>query len=120
MGMGEYLPVGILLVVALTFAGASLGLALWLGKRNPTPEKLAPYECGIVPLTDARERFPVKFYITAMIFVLFDIEVIFFWPWAVAFQRVGALAFLEMLIFAALLLVGYIYLWRAGGFEWER
>src|SRR5215470_9942971 len=100
-----------MLGLATLFAVASIFIASKVGPRNPTPAKLAPYECGIVPERAPRERFPVKFYLIAMLFIIFDVEVIFFYPFAVIFREMGT--------FILLLLVAYFYIWRAGGLDWE-
>ena len=89
-----------------------------LGPRNPTPEKLAPYECGMPPVGDARERQSVKFYLVAMIFLLFDIEVAFLYPWALALRDLGWPGLLQIITFFLILLVGYIYVWRKGVLDW--
>src|SRR5690349_24720856 len=104
-------------------AGAVVGIGgvimgSLLGPRKPSPEKSAPYECGMPPVGDARERQSVKFYLVAMIFLLFDIEVAFLYPWAMALRGLGWNAFLQLLIFMALLLAGYVYVWRKGVLDW--
>jgi NADH-quinone oxidoreductase subunit A len=108
----------IMLVLAIGFACVMVGLGLVLGPRNPTPEKLAPYECGMPAVGDARERQSVKFYLVAMIFLLFDIEVAFLYPWAVALRELGWAGFIQIVTFFAILLVGYIYVWRKGVLDW--
>jgi len=100
-------------------AGVKIGLSLLLGPKNPTPEKLAPYECGMPAVGDARERQSVKFYLVAMIFLLFDIEVAFLYPWAIAFRDLGMVGFIQVLTFFSLLVTGYIYVWRKGAFDWS-
>src|SRR4029453_13368892 len=90
-----------------------------LGPRKPTPEKEAPYECGVPPVGDARERQSIKFYLVAMIFLLFDIEVALLYPWAVAFRGLGMMGFIQVLTFFGLLVVGYVYVWRKGAFDWS-
>ena len=89
-----------------------------LGPKNPTPEKLAPYECGMPAVGDARERHSVKFYLVAMIFLLFDIEIAFLYPWALAFRSLGWAGFFQILTFFAILFVGYVYVWRKGVLDW--
>ena len=89
-----------------------------LGPKNPTPEKLAPYECGMPAVGDARERHSVKFYLVAMIFLLFDIEIAFLYPWALALRGLGWLGFFQILTFFLILLVGYVYVWRKGVLDW--
>ena len=110
----------ILLMIALgaTFGVVALTLSGLLGPRKPTPEKLAPYECGMPPVGDARERQSVKFYLVAMIFLLFDIEVAFLYPWALALRDLGWNGLLQVVLFMGLLLFGYVYVWRKGALDW--
>ena len=110
----------ILLMIALGagFALISVVLSSVLGPRKPTPEKLAPYECGMPPVGDARERQSVKFYLVAMIFLLFDIEVAFLYPWAMALRELGWTGFVQVVLFMVLLLAGYVYVWRKGALDW--
>jgi NADH-quinone oxidoreductase subunit A len=110
----------ILLMIALGagFGVVMVGLSSLLGPRKPTPEKLAPYECGMPPVGDARERQSVKFYLVAMIFLLFDIEVAFLYPWAMALRDLGWSGFAQVVLFMALLLAGYAYVWRKGALDW--
>ena len=112
--------VSILIMTALGagFALISVLLSSLLGPRKPSPEKAAPYECGMPPVGDARERQSVKFYLVAMIFLLFDIEVAFLYPWAMALRSLGWNAFVQVLLFMALLLAGYVYVWRKGALDW--
>ena len=121
----DYLPILLMFIVAGGFAVGNVLLSTFVGQRKRTRTKLMPYECGKDPVGSARERFSVKFYLIAMIFILFDIEVIFLIPWAVVFRSLAALspamrqfAYLEMMVFIALLLVGYIYIRRKGAFDW--
>jgi NADH-quinone oxidoreductase subunit A len=106
--------------LGLAFAATMIGLSALLGPRNPTPEKLAPYECGMPAVGDARERQSVKFYLVAMIFLLFDIEVAFLYPWAMALRDLGWPGFVQVLLFMGLLLTGYVYVWRKGALDWGR
>ena len=117
--LDTYLPIMVLLGVAIGFAVASATLSGIIGMKKPTEVKLAPYECGMPPIGTARERFPVKFYIIAMLFIVFDIETVFLYPWAVMFKKLGLFGFAEMGVFIVILLVGYIYVWRKGALEWE-
>jgi NADH-quinone oxidoreductase subunit A len=110
--------VGVMIVVAVGFGIVSVILSGLLGPSNPTPEKLAPYECGMPPVGDARERQSVKFYLVAMIFLLFDIEVAFLYPWAMALRDLGAFGLIQVVVFLLVLLVGYIYIWRKGVLDW--
>ena len=121
----DYLPILLMLGVAGGFAGGNILLSQLVGQHKPTRTKLMPYECGKDPVGSARERFSVKFYLIAMIFILFDIELIFLMPWAVVFRPLAAaggtlrvVIFVEMMLFIALLLVGYVYVWKKGLFEW--
>jgi NADH-quinone oxidoreductase subunit A len=101
------------------FAGGNIVLSQFLGPSKPSPEKSAPYECGMPPVGDARERQSVKFYLVAMIFLLFDIEIAFLYPWAVALRDLGPTGFWQIFTFFALLVTGYIYVWRKGTFDWS-
>jgi NADH-quinone oxidoreductase subunit A len=114
-----FLPILIMIGLGVGFAAGSVALSQFLGPRKPTPEKLAPYECGMPAVGDARERQSVKFYLVAMIFLLFDIEVAFLYPWAVAFKDLGMMGFIQVLSFFALLTTGYVYVWRKGAFDWS-
>jgi NADH-quinone oxidoreductase subunit A len=116
--MQGWLSILIMIAVGLAFGGVMVGLGVLLGPKNPTPEKLAPYECGMPPVGDARERQSVKFYLVAMIFLLFDIEVAFLYPWAMALRDLGWPGFVQVTLFMALLLTGYIYVWRKGALDW--
>ena len=117
--MDGWLGVVIMIALGVGFAGVMIGLSVLLGPRNPTPEKLAPYECGMPAVGDARERHSVKFYLVAMIFLLFDIEIAFLYPWAIAFRELGKTGFWQIVTFFALLLTGYVYVWRKGAFDWS-
>ena len=116
--MGQYLPIVVLMVLATAFAALSFFASRLLGPHRPTPAKLAPYESGIVPKVDPAQRFPVRFYLVAMIFIIFDIEIIFLYPWAVIFRRVGLFALWEMVLFAAAVFVSFIYLISNGALDW--
>lgn len=115
----DYLPILVLAAVAAAVTLLILALACFVGPHNPYPAKLVPYECGIPPLGTARRRFPIKFYLIAMLFIVFDVEVVFFYPWAVALRQLKLLGLLAMLVFVLVLLVGYVYVWRRGAFRWE-
>jgi NADH-quinone oxidoreductase subunit A len=121
--INEFLPLLILLVIALIVAVTLVGLSWILGPKKPSAAKLAPYECGVTPVGSARERFPVKFYLIAMLFIVFDIETVFLYPWAVTYTHVPhpmqIFEFAEMIVFMVILFVGYIYVWKKGAFEWE-
>jgi len=119
-GLVQYLPVVLLAGLGAIFAVASIAVSRVLQPKRPTPAKLSPYECGIVPEDRAvNERFPVKFYVVAMLFIVFDIEVIFLFPWAVTFRQLGLFGLIEMTIFIALVFVAYVYVWQRGGLEWN-
>ena len=109
--MLQYLPILILFIIAVGFAVTNIAFSSILGTQKPSAEKLSTYECGIDPVGSARERFSVKFYLIAMLYVIFDIEVVFLYPWAVAFKSLKLFGFIEMLIFLRILLVCYFYLW---------
>src|SRR6476620_5226353 len=115
--MQGWLSIVLMIVLGLLFAVPSVALSQFLGPRKPTPEKQAPYECGMPAVGDARERMSVKFYLVAMIFLLFDIEVAFLYPWAVAFRDLGRSGFWQLVTFVALLVTGYVYVWRKGAFD---
>ncbi|MFQ5964611.1 MAG: NADH-quinone oxidoreductase subunit A [Candidatus Scalinduaceae bacterium] len=114
-----YLPILIILIVVAGFAIANIVISALLGRHKPSVEKLSPYECGIEPTGAARERFSVKFYLIAMMFVIFDIEVVFLYPWAVVFKSLQLFGLIEMAIFIIILLICYVYIWKRGGFEWD-
>jgi NADH-quinone oxidoreductase subunit A len=115
----SYIPILIMFLVAVGFAAVALGIAWLLGPSRPDASKDATYECGVAPVGDARERFSVRFYVVAMLFIVFDLETVFLFPWAVVFRRSALFFFLEMLVFLAILLVGYIYVWRMGALNWN-
>ncbi len=115
MGWGGIL---LLAVIGVGFGIVSVVISRFLGPRNPTPEKLAAYECGMPPVGDARERQSVKFYLIAMIFLLFDIEVAFLYPWALAMRDLSWPGLIQIVVFFLILVVGYIYIWRKGVLDW--
>ena len=116
--LGQYLPVMALLVLAVLFAALSLGASRLLAPRRPHDRKLAPYECGIIPSREAPERFPVRFYLVAMIFIVFDIEIIFFYPWAVAHRDIGLFGLVAVLVFSVAVFESFVYLIGNGALEW--
>src|SRR5438128_3828209 len=116
--MQGWLSILIMIALGAGFALISVLLSNVLGPKKPTPEKEAPYECGMPPVGDARERQSVKFYLVAMIFLLFDIEVAFLYPWAMALRDLGWNGFVQVLLFMLLLLAGYVYVWRKGALDW--
>jgi len=116
----KWVPVLIFFILVVGFGVVSLIGSYILGVKKPDPRKLSPYECGVQPIGTARERFSVKFYLVAMLFLLFDIEAIFLFPWAVVYRQLKLFGFFEMLLFIAAILAGYIYVWKKGALEWER
>jgi NADH-quinone oxidoreductase subunit A len=116
--MQGWLSILIMIALGAGFALVSILLSSVLGPRKPTPEKSAPYECGMPPVGDARERQSVKFYLVAMIFLLFDIEIAFLYPWAMSLRDLGWSGFFQILTFFLILTVGYIYVWRKGVLDW--
>jgi NADH-quinone oxidoreductase subunit A len=116
--VSEWLPIVLLAALTALFATASLGVSALLRPRRPTPAKLMPYECGIVPEHEPPERFPVKFYLVAMLFIIFDIEIIFLFPFAVVFRDLGLFGLGAVAIFLGLLAVAYAYEWMKGALDW--
>ncbi len=114
-----YVPVLLLMGLSLINALALVVLSHVASPLRPTPVKVEPYESGMTPLGDTRERFSVKFYLVALLFIIFDIETIFLIPWGVLFRRLGVFGFVEMLVFIAVLLVGLVYVWKKGALEWD-
>ncbi len=114
-----YFPVVLQCLIAMAVAGGMLGASYLLGKRVRNRAKETPYECGITPTGSAHERFSVKFYLVAMLFILFDIEAIFLYPWAVVYRELRLFAFVEMLIFIILILSGFFYIWKKGALDWS-
>src|SRR3954451_10585657 len=116
--MHGWLPILIMFGFAFGFAAFNVALSKMVGPKRPTAEKLAPYECGMPPVGDARDRHPVKFYMVAMVFLLFDIEVAFLYPWALAIRQLRWTGFMQLIVFFLILLTGYIYIWRKGVLDW--
>jgi NADH-quinone oxidoreductase subunit A len=117
--LNEYLPIVILFALATLLAGLLVLLGHAFGPRRPTARKLMPYESGMIPIGPGTRRMPIRFYLVAVLFILFDIEVVFFFPWAVVFRQLKLFGLVEMFIFIAILLVGYVYAWKKGALEWE-
>jgi NADH-quinone oxidoreductase subunit A len=115
----QYIPIAVLLGIAVFIAILVPILSLSLGPRRPSARKLSPYESGITPIGPAQRRLPVKFYLIAVLFILFDIEIIFLLPWAVTFRQLGLFGLAEILVFMAILVVGFIWIWKKGALEWE-
>jgi len=119
MTLAEYLPIGLMMILGVGFASGAMWLSWRIAPKNPTPEKLAPYECGIVPLQEPAQRFPVRFYIVAMLFVIFDVELIFLFAWAVRFEDFGWAGIGAMGLFVALLVETLVYAWKRGALDWN-
>lgn len=117
--LSRYAGVLLFIVLVAAFGVGTLVISYLLQPRYPEPEKLSPYECGSEPFSDARIPFPVRYYIFAMLFVIFDIEIIFLYPWAVAFKDIGIIGLVEMMIFIGLFVLAYVYAWRKGALEWD-
>lgn len=113
-----YVPILVLAAVVVGFAVVTLVLSHLLGRPRPTPGKYTVYECGVPAVGSARERFPIKFYLVCMIFILFDVDAAFLYPWALIFRELGMFGFLEMLVFLGLLGGGYVYAWKVGALDW--
>jgi NADH-quinone oxidoreductase subunit A len=120
---GEYLALLGVMILAAVICGAMVTLSYVLGPKKITPYKQSPYECGVAPAGDAKERFPIKFYLVAIVFILFDIEVVFLWGWMTAYQKYGAafmaFSFWEFIVYMATFVVGYAYVIRVGAIEWD-
>jgi len=114
-----YIPLVLLAGFIVLNAVAIIASSHLLSPTRPTPVKSSPYESGMPPLGDTRERFSVKFYLIAMLFIVFDIETVFMIPWGVAFRQLGAFGLIEMIVFIVILLAGYVYAWKRGALEWE-
>jgi len=117
--MREYVPILMFLVVAFLFAGGTIAMSTFIVPRRRNAVKNAAYECGVEPVGNARSRFSVKFYLVAVLFILFDIEAVFLYPWAVAFRQLGLYGLVEMLLFILILLVGYLYLLKKKALDWD-
>ncbi len=115
----EYIPIIIFIVIALVMGVAPLALTYLLAEQKPDAEKLSAYECGFEAFEDARMQFDVRFYLLAILFVVFDLESAFLFPWAIVLNKIGFFGFVEMMLFLVILLVGYIYAWKKGALQWE-
>jgi NADH-quinone oxidoreductase subunit A len=115
----QYLPIIIFLGVALIIASALMIAPFLVAVRNPDPEKVSAYECGFEAFDDARMKFDVRFYLVAILFIIFDLEIAFLFPWAIAFKSVGVFGFWSMMVFLGILTIGFIYEWKKGGLEWD-
>jgi NADH-quinone oxidoreductase subunit A len=114
-----YVAIALMIVLATLIALIAIGLGYLFGPRKPSAEKSMPYESGMNPYGEGTRRMPVRFYLIAVLFILFDIEVVFFLPWAITFRQLGVFGLIEMIVFIAILLVGYVYAWKKGALEWE-
>lgn len=117
--LSAYLPILIFVVIAIAFSVVTLLLAWSVNAEKPTKVKLEPYECGIEAVGDARDRYSVRYYLIAMLFVIFDVETVFMFPWAVSLDQLALFGLIEMLLFIFILVVGYFYAWRKGALEWQ-
>ncbi|MBI5022198.1 MAG: NADH-quinone oxidoreductase subunit A [Ignavibacteriales bacterium] len=117
--LADYIPIGIMIIFGVGFAIVLTKASEWFGPKNPNEVKQSIYESGMEPVKSARERISIKYYMVAMLFILFDIEVVFMYPWAVNFRSLGMFGFVEMVIFIAVLMAGFLYLWKKGAFEWD-
>jgi NADH-quinone oxidoreductase subunit A len=115
----EYIAIGVMIAVATLIAFIAIGLGELFGPKKKSEAKSMPYESGMTPIGEGTRRMPVRFYLIAVLFILFDIEVVFFLPWAIVFRQLGLFGLIEMVIFIVILLVGYVYAWRKGALEWE-
>ena len=117
--LAEYYPILLFLLVGLAVGAGPLVLGKLLGPSRPDPEKLSPYECGFEAFEDARMKFDVRYYLVAILFILFDLEIAFLFPWAVALNDIGMAGFVAMMLFLGILVVGFVYEWKKGALEWE-
>jgi NADH-quinone oxidoreductase subunit A len=115
----NYLPILVFIGVAIIVGVVMEGLGFVLGTRHPDSEKLSPYECGFEAFEDARMKFDVRFYLVAILFIIFDLEIAFLFPWAVVLDQIGMVGFLAMMVFLGILVIGFIYEWKKGALEWE-
>jgi NADH-quinone oxidoreductase subunit A len=117
--LSQYFPILVFLVIAGVIAALMVGASVVVARQNPNSEKLSPYECGFEPFEDARIRFDVRYYLVAILFIIFDLEVAFLFPWAISLGDIGVFGFLSMVVFLAVLTVGFVYEWKKGALEWE-
>ena len=115
----DYLPILLFLIIALGLSIAFVGINYLASPKNPDPEKLSPYECGFEPFSDSRMEFDVRFYLVAILFIIFDLEIAFLFPWAISLGHIGVYGFVSMMIFLLILTVGFIYEWKKGALDWE-
>jgi len=115
----EYLPILLFLIIAIVFSFAAIALSFVLSPKKPSNEKLSPYECGFEPFDDARSKFDIRFYLVALLFIIFDLEVAFLFPWAISLKNIGFFGYISMMLFLLILTIGFIYEWKKGALEWE-
>jgi NADH-quinone oxidoreductase subunit A len=115
----NYLPILLFMGIAIVMSVVMIAGSMLLGKQNPDPEKLSAYECGFDAFSDARNKFDVRFYLVCLLFIIFDLEIAFLFPWAIALGDIGMFGFWSMMVFLGVLTVGFIYEWKKGGLEWE-
>lgn len=115
-----YIPILMQFLIVVALGGAILGVSALVGVKRPSREKLSPYECGMPPVGNSRERFSVSFYLIGMLFILFDVEAVFLYPWAVVYKSLKWFGFAEMFLYIVILLAGYIYIWKKGALDWSR
>jgi NADH-quinone oxidoreductase subunit A len=117
--LAEYLPTLLFLIVATGIGIALILIGNFLGPKRPSAEKLSPYECGFAAFEDARMQFDVRYYLIAILFIVFDLEIAFVFPWALVFRELGVFGLVEMGVFLGLLVIGFVYVWKKGALEWE-
>ena len=117
--LSNYLPVLIFVIIAIVMAGVVIGIGFLLGPRRPDSEKLSPYECGFEAFEDSRMKFDVRYYLVAILFIIFDLEIAFLFPWAIVLDKIGMFGFVSMAIFLGILVIEFIYEWKKGALEWE-
>jgi NADH-quinone oxidoreductase subunit A len=117
--LAEYFPILLFVLIAVAIGVVPMALGKLLGPSRPDPEKLSPYECGFEAFEDARMKFDVRYYLVAILFILFDLEIAFLFPWAVVVQEIGMFGFVSMMLFLGILVVGFVYEWMKGALEWE-
>ncbi len=115
----NYVPILIFIVVGVLFGAVAMGLGFILGPRRPDTAKLSPYECGFEAFEDSRMKFDVRYYLVAILFIIFDLEIAFLFPWAVVLREIGMFGFVAMLVFLGILVIGFIYEWKKGALQWE-
>lgn len=117
--LNQYIPLIVMIIAAVGTAAGMMAIATFIGPKKEFPEKMEPFECGVTQVSNPQARFSVRFYIVAMLFIIFDIEAVFMFPWAVIFKELGLFGFIEMMAFILVLAVGLVYIWKKGALEWE-